>query len=160
MSSVEVAIEQVRRGGIVVVTDDEGRENEGDLIVAAERVQASDLAFFLRHTSGVFCAALAPERCDALRLPPMVGENEDAHGTAFTVSVDHVSSTTGISAAERAATVRALADPSVDANAFRRPGHICPLRARAGGVLKRAGHTEAAVDLARLAGLQPAGLLC
>src|SRR5437763_11891 len=124
MSSVELAIEHIRRGGIAVVTDDESRENEGDLIMAAELVQPDHLAFFLQHTSGVFCAALAPERCDELRLRPMVGDNEDPHGTAFTVSVDHVSATTGISAAERAHTLRALADPAAEAEHFSRPGHI------------------------------------
>jgi 3,4-dihydroxy 2-butanone 4-phosphate synthase/GTP cyclohydrolase II len=159
MASVELAIEHLRRGDIVVVTDDEERENEGDFIMAAERATTERLAFFLQHTSGVFCTALTSARCDELRLPPMVRGTEDAQGTAFTVSVDHVTARTGISAAERAQTVRALSDPQSGPQMFRRPGHIFPLRAREGGVLKRAGHTEAAVDLARLAGLQPAGLL-
>jgi len=160
MASVELAIEQIGRGGIVLVTDDEDRENEGDFIMAAEAANVDHLAFFLRHTSGIFCVPLAGERCDDLRLPAMVRQAEDPLGTAFTVSVDHVDSSTGISAAERARTVSALADPLAGPELFRRPGNIFPLRARTGGVLKRAGHTEAAVDLARLAGLTPAGLLC
>ncbi len=157
------AIAAIARGEIVVVADDEDRENEGDLIMAADAVTEERLAFFVRHTSGVVCVGLTPERCDELRLPLMVppGGNTEAQGTAFTVSVDlRDGTTTGISAADRTATLRALADPDVDATAFNRPGHIFPLRSRPGGVLKRAGHTEAAVDLARLAGRRPAGALC
>ena len=160
---IEAAIAAIARGEIVVVADDEDRENEGDLILAADSVTEEQLAFVVRHTSGLVCVGLTDERCDELRLPLMVppGSNQEAQGTAFTVSVDLKDGTsTGISAADRAATLRALADDRVDHTAFARPGHIFPLRAREGGVLKRAGHTEAAVDLARLAGRPPAGVLC
>lgn len=160
---VEDAIAAIARGEIVVVADDEDRENEGDLIMAADAATPSAMAFFIRHTSGVICVGLPGERCDELRLPLMVPPvaNTEALGTAFTVSVDlKTGTTTGISAADRAATLRALADPSFVADDFNRPGHIFPLRARPGGVLKRAGHTEASVDLARLAGRAPAGVLC
>jgi 3,4-dihydroxy 2-butanone 4-phosphate synthase/GTP cyclohydrolase II len=158
---VPVALAAIARGEMVVVVDDASRENEGDLIMAAERVTAPALAFMIRHTSGVICASLEPTRADALQLPLMVAENHEAQRTAFTVTVDHRSgTTTGISAADRAATLRALADRAALAGDFARPGHIFPLRARAGGVLERRGHTEAAMDLARLAGLEPCGVLC
>jgi 3,4-dihydroxy 2-butanone 4-phosphate synthase/GTP cyclohydrolase II len=160
--SVEEGIAAIARGEIVIVADEEGRENEGDLIMAADAVTPEQLAFFVRHTSGVICVALEDERCDALRLPLMVPvhESTEAHGTAFTVTVDLGHGiTTGISAGDRAATIRALADPARTGDEFNRPGHVFPLRARPGGVLKRAGHTEAAVDLARLAGRSPAGVL-
>jgi 3,4-dihydroxy 2-butanone 4-phosphate synthase/GTP cyclohydrolase II len=159
--TVEQALQEIADGGMVVVVDDEDRENEGDLVMAAVHATAADLAFMVRHTSGVVCVALPGDRCDALELSPMVAVNTDAKGTAFTVTVDVAAgTTTGISAADRAATIRALADDRVTAREFRRPGHVFPLRARDGGVLKRAGHTEAAVDLARLAGLPPIGVLC
>jgi 3,4-dihydroxy 2-butanone 4-phosphate synthase/GTP cyclohydrolase II len=155
------AIEAIGRGEIVIVTDDEDRENEGDLIMAAEAATAEKIAFFLRHTSGVICASMPDEQADALNLPLMVDDNQEAQGTAFTVSVDLAHGiTTGISAADRAATIRALADPTAGPTRFVRPGHVFPLRSRPGGVLKRAGHTETAVDLARLAGLRPSGVLC
>lgn len=160
---VEDAIAAVARGEIVVVADDEHRENEGDLIMAADLATPQSIAFFVRHTSGVICVGLTGERCAELDLPQMVtpADNSEALGTAFTVTIDvRDGTTTGISAADRAATLRAIADPQVGSAAFNRPGHIFPLRARAGGVLKRAGHTEAAVDLAVLAGRQPAGALC
>ena len=151
----------IARGEMVVMVDDEDRENEGDFIMAAQFATAEKLAFIVRHSSGVVCAPLTGERCDDLRLPAMVDQNTESHRTAFTVSVDLIEgTTTGISAADRAATIAALADPSVAYTAFARPGHIFPLRAREGGVLKRAGHTEAAVDLARLAGCEPAGVIC
>ena len=151
----------IARGEMVVMVDDEDRENEGDFIMAAQFATAEKLAFIVRHSSGVVCAPLTGERCDDLRLPAMVDQNTESHRTAFTVSVDLIEGTsTGISAADRAATIAALADPSVAYTAFARPGHIFPLRAREGGVLKRAGHTEAAVDLARLAGCEPAGVIC
>ncbi|MFM9086364.1 MAG: bifunctional 3,4-dihydroxy-2-butanone-4-phosphate synthase/GTP cyclohydrolase II [Acidimicrobiia bacterium] len=154
-------IAAIARGEMVVLVDDEDRENEGDLIMAAQHVTAEKLAFIIRHTSGVVVAPLTGERCDDLRLPLMVDHNTESHRTAFTVSVDLLEgTTTGISAADRAATIRALAEPSVGHAAFARPGHVFPLRAREGGVLKRAGHTEAAVDLARLAGCVPAGVIC
>lgn len=161
IGNLTAALKQFARGDIVVVTDDDTRENEGDLIMAAEAATPDRIAFFLRHTSGVLCAALTPGRCDELRLPQMVTDNAESQGTAFTVSVDAAQGTsTGISAADRALTLRSLADPNQSADAFLRPGHVFPLRAREGGVLKRAGHTEAAVDLAQMAGLRPAGILC
>jgi len=159
---VDDALEAVAAGRPVIVVDDEDRENEGDLIMAADAVTAADVAFFLRHTSGVLCVGATGESLDRLELPLMVPErNTEALGTAFTVTVDaREGTTTGISAEDRAATIRALADPATVPGDLRRPGHVFPLRARPGGVLKRAGHTEAAVDLARLAGRAPAGLLC
>ena len=160
--SVEAALDAMRRGEPVVVTDDADRENEGDLIFAAETATAETLAFTVRHTSGVICVAMPGERLDELRLGPMVARNEDPKGTAFAVSVDLLGGdmTTGISASDRARTLRALADPQATADKFCRPGHLFPLRARPGGTLERGGHTEASVDLARLAGLAPAGALC
>jgi 3,4-dihydroxy 2-butanone 4-phosphate synthase/GTP cyclohydrolase II len=161
LATIEEAITQLRGGGMVVVVDDEDRENEGDLIMAAEDVTAEHMAFFLEHTSGVFCVPLESERADQLQLPLMVVANTEAQRTAFTVSVDfRHGTTTGISATDRAATVRALIDPQTRASDLNRPGHIFPLRYRAGGVLKRAGHTEATVDLCRLAGRFPGGVLC
>ena len=158
---IDDVIAAIARGEMVVIVDDEDRENEGDLIMAAEHVTAEKLAFIIRHTSGVVVAPLTGERCDDLRLPMMVDHNTESHRTAFTVSVDLLEGTsTGISAADRALTIRALADGTVGYQAFARPGHVFPLRAREGGVLKRAGHTEAAVDLARMAGCEPAGVIC
>ncbi len=155
------AIEAIRRGEIVVVVDDADRENEGDLIMAAEDATPEKIGFFVRHTSGVICVPVLGDRLDELDIPLMVEENTDAKGTAFTVSVDYRHGTsTGISAADRATTIRALADPATTAGDLTRPGHIFPLRYAEGGVLKRAGHTEAAIDLARLAGKRPAGALC
>ena len=160
-AETEQIIAAIARGEMVVIVDDEDRENEGDLIMAAQFATAEKLAFMVRHTSGVVVAPLTGERCDELRLPMMVDNNTESHRTAFTISVDLMEgTTTGISAADRAATLRALADPKIIHSAFARPGHIFPLRAREGGVLKRAGHTEAAVDLARLAGCEPAGIIC
>ncbi len=161
LSTIEEAIEQLKRGGMVVVVDDEDRENEGDLIMTAEDVTADSMAFFLEHTSGVFCVPLESTRADELDLPLMVVNNTEAQRTAFTVTVDYRHGTsTGISAHDRAATIRSLIDPATKAEDLARPGHIFPLRYRAGGVLKRAGHTEATVDLARLAGKYPSGVLC
>ncbi|NDH46784.1 MAG: 3,4-dihydroxy-2-butanone-4-phosphate synthase, partial [Acidimicrobiia bacterium] len=158
---IEDVVAAIGRGEMVVMVDDEDRENEGDLIMAAQFATAEKIAFIVRHTSGVVVAPLTGERCDDLRLPLMVEHNTESHRTAFTVSVDLIDGTsTGISASDRAATLRALADPQVGFAAFARPGHIFPLRAREGGVLKRAGHTEAAVDLARMAGVEPAGIIC
>jgi 3,4-dihydroxy 2-butanone 4-phosphate synthase/GTP cyclohydrolase II len=158
-STTEQALAALARGELVVVVDDEDRENEGDLIMAAEHATAERTAFMVRHTSGVLCVAMTGERLDALDLPLMVAAQTDSMGTAFTVSVDARGVGTGISAVDRAFTVRTLADPSTEPGDLHRPGHVFPLRAREGGVLKRAGHTEAGVDLARLAGLQPAALL-
>jgi 3,4-dihydroxy 2-butanone 4-phosphate synthase / GTP cyclohydrolase II len=155
------AIDAVRRGEIVVVVDDEDRENEGDLIMAAEAVTPEKIAFFLHHTSGYICAPITSARARELELPPMVQTNTDSMETAFLVTVDvRQGTTTGISAADRAATIQALVDPGTRPIDLNRPGHILPLEAKDGGVLKRAGHTEAAVDLARMAGMAPAGVLC
>jgi 3,4-dihydroxy 2-butanone 4-phosphate synthase/GTP cyclohydrolase II len=160
-AKVEDAVTAVGRGEIVVVVDDEDRENEGDLIMAAEFATPETIAFFLHHTSGVICAPVTRERARELDLPLMVANNTETMRTAFTVSVDfRHDTTTGISAHDRAATVRALVDPATRPLDLLRPGHIFPLEARDGGVLKRAGHTEAAIDLARMAGLYPAGVLC
>ena len=160
-SSIPDAVAAVARGEIVVVVDDEDRENEGDLIMAAEHATAEKIAFFVRHTSGVICAPLTGDRLDELDIPLMVRDNTESHRTAFTYSVDLIHGTsTGISAADRAATICALTDPATRPGDLARPGHIFPLRYSEGGVLKRAGHTEAAVDLARMAGAYPAGVLC
>lgn len=160
LDPIEEAIRVIAAGGLVVVVDDEDRENEGDLIGAAEAVTTESIAFMVRHTSGVLCVALEGTDADRLELPAMVAVNEDPNQTAFTVTVDaNEGTTTGISAADRARTVRLLANEEARPTDFRRPGHVFPLRARAGGVLKRAGHTEAAVDLARLAGRRTAGVL-
>jgi 3,4-dihydroxy 2-butanone 4-phosphate synthase/GTP cyclohydrolase II len=158
---IEDAVAAVGRGEIVVVVDDEDRENEGDLIMAAEFATPEKIAFFVKHTSGLICAPLSNERADELDLPLMVAHNTESQRTAFTVTVDYQhGTTTGISAADRSRTIRSLIDPATRPDDLARPGHIAPLRAREGGVLKRAGHTEAAIDLARMAGLYPAGVLC
>lgn len=160
-AAIPDAIAAIGRGEIVVVVDDEDRENEGDLIMAAEHATPEAMAFFVRYTSGVICAPLMGERLDELALPLMVTVNTESMRTAYTVTVDAAEgTTTGISAADRSLTLNLLADPKSSANDFNRPGHVLPLRYRPGGVLKRAGHTEAAVDLARLAGCHPAGVLC
>jgi 3,4-dihydroxy 2-butanone 4-phosphate synthase / GTP cyclohydrolase II len=159
-TTIENAIDAIARGEAVVVVDDANRENEGDLIIAAEKTTPETMGFMVRHTSGVICMPLEGTRLDELQLPMMVAENTTAYRTAFTVSVDAKrGTTTGISAADRTTTVHALIDPRTRPEDLARPGHIFPLRYREGGVLKRAGHTEAAVDLARLAGLSPAGVL-
>ena len=161
LAPIEDIIAAISRGELVIMVDDEDRENEGDLIMAAQFATPEKIAFIVRHTSGLIVAPLTGERCDDLRLPLMVDNNTESHRTAFTISVDLLEgTTTGISASDRAATLRALADPKIIHSAFARPGHIFPLRARDGGVLKRAGHTEASVDLARLAGCEPAGIIC
>jgi 3,4-dihydroxy 2-butanone 4-phosphate synthase / GTP cyclohydrolase II len=154
------AIAAVARGELVVVVDDHDRENEGDLIGAASRITPEQMAFMIRHTSGIVCAPMTAEDAWRLKLDPMVALNDAPMGTAFTISVDYREGlTTGISAKERTATVRALADPTAQANDFVRPGHVFPLIAKSGGVLMRSGHTEAGVDLARLAGEPPIGVL-
>jgi 3,4-dihydroxy 2-butanone 4-phosphate synthase/GTP cyclohydrolase II len=161
LSTVEKAVASIARGEMVVVVDDEDRENEGDLVMAAEFATPERIAFFLTHTSGLICAPLMPERLDELELPLMVAQNTESQRTAFTVTVDYrPGTTTGISAGDRAATIRSLIDPGTKPSDLARPGHILPLRYRAGGVLKRAGHTEATIDLARMAGCYPAGVLC
>jgi 3,4-dihydroxy 2-butanone 4-phosphate synthase / GTP cyclohydrolase II len=155
------AIRAFERGEIVVVMDDDGRENEGDLIVAAVHCTPEKMAFIVRHTSGIVCTPMPREEAKRLNLAPMVADNDSAHTTAFTVSVDYKhGTTTGISAEDRTLTARNLANPNAGANDFVRPGHIFPLIAREGGVLMRSGHTEAAVDLCRLAKLPPIGVIC
>ena len=160
---VEDALEDIRQGKMVIVADDEDRENEGDLVCAAEAVTPEIVNFMTKHGRGLLCVALTEERADELDLPLMTDENTDPQGTAFTVSVDahrRFGVTTGISAHDRASTIRLLLDPASRPADFRRPGHVFPLRARPGGVLRRVGQTEAAVDMARLAGFSPAGLIC
>ena len=156
---VQRAVAALADGRMVVVVDDHDREDEGDLILAADSATAEQIAFVVAHTTGILCAPMPADRADELRLPPMTVDNTDPHGTAFTVSVDHLASGTGVAAADRALTLRALADPATAASDLRRPGHVFPLRAREGGVLVRAGHTEAAVDLLRLAGRTPVGVI-
>jgi 3,4-dihydroxy 2-butanone 4-phosphate synthase/GTP cyclohydrolase II len=161
LNSVEEIIEDLRLGRMVVVMDDEDRENEGDLIMAAELATPEAVAFMIRHASGIICVPMDEARLAQLDLPQMVTSNSESQRTAFTVSVDlRAGTTTGVSSKDRAATIRALADPASTAQDFARPGHLFPLRSRRGGVLVRTGHTEAAVDLCRLAGLQPAGVIC
>jgi 3,4-dihydroxy 2-butanone 4-phosphate synthase / GTP cyclohydrolase II len=156
----EIATE-LAAGRMVVILDGEDRENEGDLIMAAEHASPEAVAFMIRHTSGIICVPMEEEQLTRLELPQMVPVNSETHRTAFTVSVDlRAGTTTGVSSADRAATIRALADPASRPGDFARPGHIFPLRSRGGGVLVRAGHTEAAVDLCRLAGLKSVGVLC
>lgn len=158
---IEAAVEDIRDGKIVIVVDDEARENEGDFVLAADRATPESINFLTKHARGLICVALLPERASALQLDLMVDENTSLHKTAFTVSVDVLkNTTTGVSAADRAATVRSLVSPETSPSDLGRPGHIFPLRAMEEGVLRRAGHTEASVDLARLAGLNPAGVLC
>jgi 3,4-dihydroxy 2-butanone 4-phosphate synthase / GTP cyclohydrolase II len=159
--SIERALADLRAGKAVIVVDDEDRENEGDLLIAASKVTPALLAFMIRHTSGVVCVPMEGAELDRLKLPPMTYVNEDRKGTAYTVSVDARDGiTTGISAADRARTIRVLVDSATEPFELTRPGHVFPLRAVEGGVLRRAGHTEAAVDLTRLAGLTPAGVIC
>ena len=157
--AVSTALAALAAGRMVLVTDDADREDEGDLVMAAEFVTEAQMAFLVRHTTGIVCTPMPAARADDLRLPAMVADNTDAHGTAFTHSVDLVGTGTGVSAAARAATVRALADPALAPQDLRRPGHVFPLRAREGGVLVRAGHTEATVDLLTLAGLSGVGVI-
>ena len=158
---IQDVLQAFTRGELVVVTDDDDREGEGDLIIAASLCTADKMAFIIRHTSGIVCAPITTEDARRLRLDPMVAHNESNHTTAFTVSIDYKpDGGTGISADERASCCRALANPNAGANDFARPGHVFPLIARDGGVLMRSGHTEAAVDLCKLAGLPPVGVIC
>ncbi|HEV3415117.1 MAG TPA: bifunctional 3,4-dihydroxy-2-butanone-4-phosphate synthase/GTP cyclohydrolase II [Puia sp.] len=161
LSSIESAIEEIKQGKLVIVVDDEDRENEGDFITAARKVTPETINFMSKHGRGLICAPLVEERCDELGLELMVNNNTALHETPFTVSVDLLGhgTTTGISAHDRAKTVQALIDPATKPEDLGRPGHIFPLRAKRGGVLRRAGHTEATIDLARLAGFEPAGVL-
>ncbi len=161
IATIEEALEDIRAGKIVIVVDDEDRENEGDFIMAAEKVTSEAINFMARHGRGLVCLPAMPDRLKELDLDMMVNTNTALHGTPFTVSIDALYGvTTGISAQDRAETIRQFVDPKSQSENFGRPGHIFPLRAMPGGVLRRAGHTEAAVDLARLAGLYPAGVLC
>jgi len=159
-AKVEEAIEDIRQGRMLVVVDDEDRENEGDIIIAADRVTPEAINFMATYAKGLICMPMEGERLDALSITPMVANNTDNHETAFTVSVDAFDTETGISAFERCQTVKMLIHPGAKPANFRRPGHIFPLRSVPGGVLRRAGHTETTTDLARLAGLFPAGLCC
>lgn len=161
LDSIELALEDIRNGKLVIVVDDEDRENEGDFITAARNVTPEVVNFMSTHGRGLICAALPEDRCDELDLQPMVADNTSLHETAFTVSIDLLGHgcTTGISAHDRSMTIQALIDPATRPEDLGRPGHIFPLRAKRGGVLRRAGHTEATVDLARLAGFEPAGAL-
>ncbi|TGB02663.1 bifunctional 3,4-dihydroxy-2-butanone-4-phosphate synthase/GTP cyclohydrolase II [Halobacillus salinus] len=158
--SIEKAVDRLKQGKLVIVCDDEDRENEGDLIGVAEYADSEMINFMIKYGRGLVCAPVTEELADALELHPMVDHNSDPNKTAFTVSIDHKDTTTGISAEERALTIKEMLNPEATANDFNKPGHIFPLVARGGGVLRRAGHTEAAVDLARLAGARPAGVIC
>ena len=160
LNSIQEAIEEIRNGKVIIVVDDEGRENEGDFLTAANNATPEVINFMATHGRGLICAALTEERCAELKLDMMVSQNTSSHDTAFTVSVDLIKGcTTGISASDRSKTMLALVDPEIKPDDFARPGHIFPLRAKSGGVLRRAGHTEATVDLARISGFEPAGVL-
>ncbi|WP_062046678.1 bifunctional 3,4-dihydroxy-2-butanone-4-phosphate synthase/GTP cyclohydrolase II [Bacillus sp. JCM 19034] len=158
--TIESAIEDLKQGKVIIVCDDEDRENEGDFVAIAEKTTDEVINFMVTYGRGLVCAPITEERARELDLVSMVDHNTDPHGTAFTVSVDHYTSTTGISAQERADTVRALVDERAEKHHFKRPGHTFPLVGKKGGVLRRAGHTEAAIDLARLSGAKPAGVIC
>ncbi|WP_026700194.1 bifunctional 3,4-dihydroxy-2-butanone-4-phosphate synthase/GTP cyclohydrolase II [Salibacterium aidingense] len=157
---IEEAIYELMQGKTVIVCDDEDRENEGDFVALADQITPESINFMITHGRGLVCTPITEQKANELELHPMVDQNTDPHGTAFTVSIDHESTTTGISAAERAETIQALLDPDNKSRHFKRPGHVFPLIAKNGGVLRRAGHTEAAIDLARLSGSEPAGVIC
>ncbi|ADL52540.1 bifunctional 3,4-dihydroxy-2-butanone-4-phosphate synthase/GTP cyclohydrolase II [Clostridium cellulovorans] len=159
-NTIEEALQDIKEGKILIVIDDEDRENEGDLVMAAEKVDANAINFMATYGKGLICMPMEEQRLRELNIQQMVKNNTDNHETAFTVSIDHIDTTTGISAFERSHTIRKTLEEDAKANDFRRPGHIFPLAAKDGGVLKRAGHTEAAVDIARLAGLKAAGVIC
>ncbi len=159
-SPIEDAIKSIAAGSMVIVVDAENRENEGDFVCAAEKITPQGINFMLKHARGRICTAILPEVADRLDLPLMISRQPDSYRTAFTITVDHESNKTGITAQERATTIQALIDPQSRPNDFRRPGHVDPLIAKEGGVLRRAGHTEASVDLARLAGVHPSGVIC
>ncbi|MEB3102770.1 bifunctional 3,4-dihydroxy-2-butanone-4-phosphate synthase/GTP cyclohydrolase II [Ferviditalea candida] len=160
LDPIEEAIYDLMLGKVIIVVDDEDRENEGDFIALAEKATPEIINFMITEGRGLVCVPITPERAEELDLPPMVAQNSDYFGTAFTVSVDHRTTTTGISAYERSMTIKAMIDPNTKAQDFRRPGHIFPLIAKKGGVLRRTGHTEAAVDLARMCGSYPAAVIC
>src|SRR5438094_796051 len=160
-ATVEEAVEEIRQGRIIVLVDDEDRENEGDLTMAAEKITPDAINFMAKYGRGLICMPLTEDRCDELRLPLMSPINTSVHGTAFTEAIDaRVGVSTGISASDRAVTILTAIDPKTRPQDLARPGHVFPLRARTGGVLVRAGQTEASVDLARIAGLYPAGVIC
>src|SRR5574340_279602 len=160
-NTIEEAIEDIKKGKMVILVDDEDRENEGDLTMAAEKVTPEAINFMAKHGRGLICLSLTPERVEHLQLPMMTTDNTSSFGTAFTISIEAKKGvTTGISAADRAITIRTAIDPRSGPEDLARPGHVFPLRARPGGVLQRAGQTEGSVDLARLAGLSPAGVIC
>ena len=160
LNSIDEAIQDIRNGKFVIVVDDEDRENEGDLICAAEKITPEMVNFMLKEARGILCAPITISRCEELDLPHQVVENTSVLGTPFTITVDKLEGcTTGVSAHDRAATIRALADPTSTPQTFGRPGHVNPLYAQENGVLKRSGHTEAAIDLCKMAGLYPAGAL-
>jgi 3,4-dihydroxy 2-butanone 4-phosphate synthase / GTP cyclohydrolase II len=158
--TIEAALEALKQGEVIIVCDDEDRENEGDFVALAEKATPEVINFMIKYGRGLVCVPITEELADKMDLAPMVNHNTDSHGTAFTVSIDYKSTTTGISAYERSMTIQALLDPDAKASDFKRPGHVFPLVAKKGGVLRRAGHTEAAVDLARLCGAKPAGVIC
>lgn len=161
LASIDTALDALARGEIIVVVDDEDRENEGDLLMLAEHADAKSIAFMAVHGRGLICLALDPHICDALDLPPMSQHNRSRTGTAFTVSIEAATGvTTGISAADRAHTIAVAIDPTCTPSDLARPGHVFPLRAKSGGVLERTGHTEAAVDFAKLLNKRPAGVIC
>jgi len=159
-NTIEEAIEDIKIGKMIVVVDDEGRENEGDLLMAAEKVTPDSINFMAKHGRGLICMPTTGERLKEINISSMVEHNTDAHGTAFTVSIDAKETTTGISAFDRATTIKKFVDTMATGKDFMRPGHMFPLEAKKGGVLERPGHTEAAVDLAVLAGLYPTGVIC
>lgn len=159
-NTIEEALEDLRRGKIILVTDDEDRENEGDFICAAQFATTENINFMATHGKGLICMPMSEEYVEKLQLPQMVENNTDNHETAFTVSIDHVTTTTGISAVERSITALACVKKDAKPEDFRRPGHMFPLKAKKNGVLERNGHTEATVDLCRLAGLKECGLCC
>src|SRR5438874_10485478 len=160
-ATVEEAVEEIRQGRMIVLVDDEDRENEGDLTMAAEKITPDAINFMAKYGRGLICMPLTEDRCDELRLPLMSPINTSVHGTAFTEAIDaRVGVSTGISASDRAVTILTAIDPKTKPQDLARPGHVFPLRARTGGVLVRAGQTEASVDLARIAGLYPAGVIC
>ncbi len=160
-AKIEDAVSAIARGEMIVVVDDHDRENEGDILFASEHATPEKIAFMMNHARGLICVPMTGERLDALDLPPMVPRNTESMQTAFTVSVDYIPGTsTGISAADRAATIQALIDETAKPKDFARPGHIFPLRAVPEGVIRRPGHTEAAIDLCKLAGLKPSGVIC
>lgn len=159
-STIKEAIQDLQEGKVIIVCDDEGRENEGDFVSLADRATPDVINFMATHGRGLICVPINERLADKLNLHPMVAQNTDTHGTAFTVSIDHSSSTTGISAFERSATIMWMLHPHASPEDFKRPGHIFPLVAKNGGVIERPGHTEAAVDLANLCGASPAGVIC